>query len=331
MEREASVTVVGTSHMDFIAYVDRFPEPGETVIGREFVASPGGKGANQAVAASRMGARCYLVSKVGNDFVGESLLENATKNGIKTDFIRKDPRSHSGVALIYVNVRGENMIAVAPGVDRLISEEDVRYAERGISSSLVVLAQLEMPLSTAEFVMKFAKRMGKKTLLNPAPASELREEVLHHIDFLTPNMGELAQLARKNVNDDESTLAAAKVLIDKGLGHVIVTLGKRGAMIVTAMEHELIPSYDVEAVDTVGAGDAFNGALAFAISLRCEVRDAVRFANLVAALKVTRRGAQSGIPTLGEAVRFAQSRGVEDLPGAILERARMARKPFEPR
>ncbi|MBO3803804.1 MAG: ribokinase [Candidatus Brockarchaeota archaeon] len=326
MEKRASVAVVGTSHMDFTAYVDEFPKPGETVVGREFAMAPGGKGANQAVAVSRMGATCYLVSKVGRDFVGESLFENAAKNGIRTDFLRRDPRSHSGVALIYVNARGENVIAVAPGVDRLISEEDVRYAERGISSSSVVLAQLEIPLATAEFAMRYAKRMGKTTILNPAPASDLKDELLHNVDFLTPNLGELAKLTRIKVADDESMLRAAGTLLDRGLGHVIVTLGKRGSMLVTSAGSELIPSYEVDAVDTVGAGDAFNGALAFAISLGCGAREAARFANLVAALKVTRKGAQSGIPTLEEALAFARSMGAEDLPKAIVDRSRSPAK-----
>ncbi|MGQ9515137.1 MAG: ribokinase [Thermoproteota archaeon] len=329
MVREASITIIGTSHMDFIAYVERFPEPGETIIGSGFVTAPGGKGANQAVAASRIGATCYLVSKVGDDFVGESLLENARKNDVKIDYLRKDPRSNSGVALIFVNARGENMISVIPGVDRLISREDVRYAERGISSSSVILAQLEIPLMTAQFAMRFAKRMGKKTILNPAPASELKEEDLHHIDFLTPNKGELAKLTGKRVDDDRSTLEAAMVLIEKGLRNVIVTLGKRGAMLITETEHELIPSFDVDVVDTVGAGDAFNGALAVAISLDCEIREAVRFANLVAALKVTRKGAQAGLPTLKEVMNFAQSRRVEGLPKIFENVRRSERKTFE--
>ncbi|MEM2961231.1 MAG: ribokinase [Candidatus Bathyarchaeia archaeon] len=330
MAREASITIIGTSHMDFIAYVDRFPEAGETIIGSGFVTAPGGKGANQAVAASRIGATCYLVSKIGDDFVGERLLENASKNGIKTNYIRKDPRSNSGVALIFVNAKGENMISVIPGVDRLISKEDVRYAERGISSSSVVLTQLEIPLMTAQFAMRFAKRMGKKTILNPAPASELKEEVLHHIDFLTPNKGELAKLTRKKIIDDKSTLDASRILIEKGVKYVIVTLGKRGAMLITETEYELIPSYDVEVVDTVGAGDAFNGALAVAISLDCEIREAIRFANLVAALKVTKKGAQAGLPTLQEVINFARSRRIEGLPKILFEKIRgIERKNFE--
>jgi len=320
MGRKAIVTIIGTSHMDFIAYLDRFPEPGETIIGKAFASAPGGKGANQAIAARRLGADCYLISKVGADFVGESLLGNARANGIKIDYVSKDPRSHSGVAVIYVNARGENMIAVAPGVDQLISEEDVKAADVAIASSDVILAQLEIPTKTATFAIKYAKGMGKVTILNPAPASAIDEGFLGYIDYITPNRGELAKLTGMGVDDDRSIVDAARRLMGKGLGTVIVTLGKRGAMIVTPSGNELVPSYDVEVVDTVGAGDAFNGALAVAISLRCETREAVRFANLVAALKTTRKGAQEGLPTIGEAFNFARSRGTEDdLPKALLE------------
>jgi len=321
MAKKAVVTIIGTSHMDFIAYLDRFPEHGETVIGKGFVSAPGGKGANQAIAACRLGADCHLISKVGADFVGESLLGNARENGVRIDHVTKDPRSHSGVALIYVNAKGENMIAVAPGVDQLISEDDVKASEGAIASSNVVLAQLEIPKKTATFAINHAKGRGKTTILNPAPASELDEGVLGNIDYITPNRGELARLTGMRVDDDRSILDAARSLIEKGLGTVIVTLGKRGAMIVTPSENELVPSYDVNVVDTVGAGDAFNGALAVAVSLRCETRAAVRFANLVAALKTTRKGAQEGLPTLKETVEFAKSRGIEDVPKALFEAA----------
>lgn len=309
--------------MDFIAYLDKFPEPGETVLGKGFATLHGGKGANQAVAASRLGAVCYLISKVGDDFVGESIIENAAKNGVVVDNIKRDARSHSGVALIYVSAIGENMIAVAPGVDSLISEEDVFSARDAIASSDMVVAQLEIPVNTAEFSMRFAKGAGRKTLLNPAPASELSEGVFRYIDFITPNKVELAKLSRMKVEDDASILEAAGSLLEKGVGCVLVTLGKRGSMLVTRSRQELIPAYDVKVVDTVGAGDAFNGALAVALSAGCDILDASKFANLVASIKVTRRGAQEGLPSLKEVADFIRSRGLEELYGALssIERA----------
>jgi len=318
MARRASVAVVGTSHMDFIAYVDDFPEPGETVLGKGFATLHGGKGANQAVAASRLGAICYLISKVGDDFVGESIIENAVKNGVVVDYLKKDARSHSGVALIYVSASGENMIAVAPGVDSLVSEDDVVSARDAIASSDVVVAQLEIPVKTAEFSMRFAKGVGRKTLLNPAPASELSEGVLRYVDFITPNRAELAKLSGMKVEDDASISEAAGLLLERGVGCVLVTLGKRGSMVVTRSIQELVPAYEVKAVDTVGAGDAFNGALAVALSAGCDVLEAARFANLVAALKVTRRGAQSGLPTFREVADFVSSRGLEELNDVLV-------------
>ncbi len=305
--------------MDLIAYVNDFPKIGETLLGNDFVMAPGGKGANQAIATSRLGAECYFISKVGNDFIGEKLLENAKINGVKIDYIKKDHRSHSGVALIYVNAEGEDMIVVIPGVDRLISEEDIKEAKAAISSSKVVLTQLEIPIKTAEFAMSFAKEMEKKTILNPAPAYPLDEKTYHNIDFLVPNKGELETLSGIKINDDLSILKAAKSLISKGVGCVIVTLGSRGAMIVTNDYHELIPSYKVKVIDTVGAGDAFNGALAVALSLDIDIREAVRFANIAASLKVTKKGAQSGLPNIKEIIEFVKSNKIPELPVSLYE------------
>lgn len=317
--KKAIVTVIGTSHMDLIAYVNEFPKIGETLLGNDFIMAPGGKGANQAIAASRLGAKCYLISKVGNDFIGEILLENAKRNGVKTDYIKKDSRSHSGVALIYVNVKGEDMIVVIPGVDKLISEEDIKEDKAAISSSKIVLTQLEIPIKTAEFAMIFAKEMGKKTILNPAPAYPLNEKTYNNIDFLVPNERELEMLSGIKINDDPSILKGAKSILSKGVGCVIVTLGSRGAMIVTNNYHELIPSYKVKVIDTVGAGDAFNGALAIALSLDINIREAVRFANIAASLKVTKKGAQSGLPNIKEIIEFVESNKIPELPIPLRE------------
>lgn len=211
------------------------------------------------------------------------------------------------------------MIVVAPGVDMLILEEDIKEAEMALSSSKVVLTQLEIPIKTAEFAINFAKEMGKKTILNPAPASHLDEKVYRNIDFLIPNKGELEKLSGMKVDDDHSIIKAARSLISKGVGCVIVTLGRRGAMIVTATDNELIPSYNVKVVDTVGAGDAFNGALAVAISLDIDIKEAVRFANIVASLKVTKKGAQTGLPSMKEVVAFAKSHEIYDIPIPLRE------------
>lgn len=296
--------------MDFIAYVDRLPKPGETVIGRGFEMQPGGKGANQAVAAARLGARSFLVSRVGSDYVGELLLENAARNGVDVSYVVKDPESHSGVALIMVDARGENVIAVAPGVDERVSPADVERAVPAVQSSHAVIAQLEIPVETALRAMKLAKDWGKLAVLNPAPAKPLPREAYSCIDILTPNVRELEALAGVKVESLEDAEKGARVLLERGVGTVIVTLGKRGALIVEGEGSKLVPTYDVPVVDTVGAGDAFNGALAVALAAGAPVEEAVAFANLVASLKVTKKGAQAGLPRLEEVESFTREHGL---------------------
>ncbi|MEM4019482.1 MAG: ribokinase [Thermofilaceae archaeon] len=306
---EPSICVVGTMHMDFIVYTDRLPKPGETVIGRGFEMQPGGKGANQAVAAARLGARSSLVSRVGDDYVGRLLLENAARNGVDTSHVRVDPESHSGVALIIVGERGENVIAVAPGVDLRISPGDVEAALPAIRSADAVLAQLEIPVETALRAMRLAKQWGRLAILNPAPAKPLPEDAFSCIDVITPNVRELEALTGASVESVEDAVEAAHLLLERGVGAVVVTMGKRGALVVDGSGSRLVPTFDVPVVDTVGAGDAFNGALAVALSLGASIDEAATFGNLVASLKVTKRGAQAGLPRLEEVEKFAEERG----------------------
>lgn len=306
-----SIVVVGTMHMDFIVYVDELPKPGETVLGRDFEMLPGGKGANQAVAVARLGGVSYLISRVGRDYVGSLLLDNAKRNGVRVDFVKVDPESHSGVALIFVDKSGENMIAVAPGVDSRVSPEDVRDAESAIEEADVVLAQLEIPAETSLEAMRVGKRKGCFTILNPAPAKPLPSEIYSLVDAITPNVRELEALTGVEIEGDEDIVKAANVLRTKGVRTVVVTLGKRGAMVIDSEGCRVIPTYEVPVVDTVGAGDAFNGALALAISLGAPIDEAVTFANMVASIKVTRRGAQAGLPRIKDVLRFAEERSVE--------------------
>jgi len=315
------ITVVGTMHMDFTVYVDRLPKPSETVLGHDFEMLPGGKGANQAVAISRLGGRCYMVSRVGDDYIGRLLLQNAVENGVDTTYVKRDPEVSSGVALIFVDSKGENMIAVALGVDERISPRDVEEAAPAISGSKVVVAQLEIPVETALKAVKMGRERGKITLLNPAPAKPLPADSYRYIDYLTPNMRELESLSGVQVRSPEDAEKAAERLRELGVGSVIVTMGAQGALIVDAEGGRRIPSFKVNVVDTVGAGDAFNGALALALALNAPVDEAVRFANAVAALKVTKKGAQQGLPRLPELESFLSERG-ERL--AIVERLRRA-------
>jgi len=309
--RKPLIVVVGTMHMDFTVYVDNLPKPGETVLGWNFEMSPGGKGANQAVAISRLGADSYLISRVGDDYVGKLLLENAIRNGVKVNYVKRDAEAHSGVALIIVDAKGENVIAVAPGVDSRISPRDVEDAENVIASSDAVIAQLEIPVETAVKALELAKAEGKLAVLNPAPAKPLPQHVYKDLDLITPNIRELEALSRVEIRGDEDVIKAARVLLERGVKTVVVTLGKMGALIVDEKGSRNIATYDVPVVDTVGAGDAFNGALTLALTLGAPIEEAVDFANMVASLKVTKKGAQAGLPRAGEVLSFARERGVK--------------------
>jgi ribokinase len=308
------VTVVGSTHMDFIAYMESFPKPGETVTAQSYASSPGGKGANQAVTVAKLGARSHFVSRVGTDFVGDMLIQNLRKQHVLTEHVTKDPRDNSGVALIYVNASGENMIAVAPGVDHQIVPRDIEESHDLFGRSRVVLSQLEIPLETVEHAMRLGRKMGAVTILNPAPATPLPAEVMEYVDVLTPNRIELEVLSGTVIESDKDVVDAAHVLIEKGVKHVVVTLGERGSMIVAESEYLKVSGLKVDVVDTVGAGDAFSGALAVALSMSDNVLEAVNFANLVAAIKVTMRGAQTGLPTLSQVIEFSRTRHLPGIP-----------------
>ncbi|RLE93905.1 MAG: ribokinase [Thermoprotei archaeon] len=302
--------VVGTMHMDFVIYVDQLPKLGETVLGHKFETFPGGKGANQAVALARLGAEVYMVSRVGEDFVGKELLENAKRNNVKTDYVVVDSEEKSGVAFIIVDKEGENVIAVAPGVDNRICIEDLNRAEPAFSKASVVLAQLEIPVETALEAMKRGKEKGALTILNVAPVKKLPLDQLKYVDILVLNARELEALVKIATGETLNYIEASRRILEQGVSTVIVTRGKEGAEIITKEYSKLIPTFKVKVVDTVGAGDAFCGALAYALSRKAELEDAVRFANMVAALKVTKKGAQTGLPYLSEVRKFAEEQGV---------------------
>ena len=305
---------MGSTHMDFIAYMESFPKPGQTVTALSYASSPGGKGANQAVTVAKLGARSHFVSRVGRDFVGDTLIQNLRKQQVFTDNVTMDPRDNSGVALIYVDASGENMIAVAPGVDHQIVPRDIEESRDMFSRSRVVLCQLEIPLETVEHAMRLGRKIGAVTILNPAPATPLPAKLLEYVDLLTPNRIELEALSGTLVESDKDIIDSAHVLIAQGVKHVVVTLGERGAMIVDESEHLKVPGLKVEVVDTVGAGDAFNGALAVGLSMGENMLEAVSFANLVAAIKVTMRGAQAGLPTLSQVIEFSRTRRLPGIP-----------------
>ncbi len=294
------ILVVGSSNTDLVVRTGRAPRAGETVVGESFGIVPGGKGANQAVAAARLGAHVTFVARVGDDDFGRRNLENYRHEGIDTRYIAVDPREPSGVALIVVEASGENRIVVVPGANGRLSPSDVERAAPAFSHARVLLVQLEVPLEAVETALRMAKDKGVLTILNPAPARALPREILSLVDFLTPNETELEVLAGERVSGPEDTSAAGERLLGEGPGTVIVTLGERGALIVSRGAKSTVPSFPVRAVDTTAAGDAFNGALALALARGMELGKAVRYACAAGALTVTRPGAQPSLPTAAE-------------------------------
>lgn len=306
-----SVVVVGSAHMDFYVRLPRLPSVGETVLGSGFVMSPGGKGANQAVAAARLGARAYLVSRVGADLLGEWLLEGLRGEGVGVEFVRVDRGAHTGVAFILLEEgSGENVIAVAPGADSRVSASDVEEASGVIAGARVVLAQLEVPLGAVARACEIARGSGARVVLNPAPARGLPGWLYKLLDVITPNRVEAERLTGVRVSGLEGAREAAGVLLDRGVGGVVVTLGPGGALVATRRGFEHVPAFETRVVDTTGAGDAFNAALAVFLSEGYGLRESCLMASAAAAIKVGRLGAQAGLPTRGELEEFLRRRGV---------------------
>lgn len=290
------VVVIGSCNTDMVVKANRLPVPGETVLGGTFYMNPGGKGANQAIAASRLGAEVTFISKIGYDLFGLQALEIYKSEKINTEFIFTDQKSPSGVALISVDSFGENSIIVAPGASRSLSVEDIDKAEEKIKEADIILMQLEVPIETAEYAATIANKYGKKVILNPAPASTLNDTFLRNVHTILPNRIEAEMLSGVKVMDLESAHRAAQAIGEKGIENVVITLGKDGAYVKEKDEYVMIPARQVETVDSTGAGDVFCGAFSVCLSEKHSLTEAVKFANAAAAIAVTRIGAQSAIP-----------------------------------
>jgi ribokinase len=298
------ILVVGSSNTDMVVKAERLPEPGETVLGGAFIMAAGGKGANQAVAAARLGANVVFVAKVGEDIFGKQAVESFGREGIDTSCIFVDPVHPSGVALINVDAYGENCIVVASGANANLVREDLAEAEGKIKNAAVVLIQLEIPLPTVEYVAAKAAGYGVPVILNPAPACALSDELFRKVRVLTPNEKEAEMLSGVAIVDKSSAERAAAMLAGKGVKTVIITLGPDGALVLDGGEFLCVAAPAVTAVDTTAAGDVFNGALAVALSEGRTMTDAVGFACAAAALSVTRMGAQPSAPGRSEVDGF---------------------------
>lgn len=296
----ARVTVVGSTNLDMVIKTRRIPRPGETVIGGDFHMVPGGKGANQAVAAARMGAEVFFVARVGAGPLGDQALSGFKAEGIKTDFVRQDPEAAHGVALVLVEADGENAIAVAPGANARLTPEDVDRAESAIRDSDVVLLQLEVPIAVVERAVELAARHGRKVVLNPAPYAPLPESILSRVDYLTPNETEAERLLGSSEAGMGGIADTAEELIRRGVRCVIVTMGREGVFVVDESAQYHVPGRRVRAIDTTAAGDAFSGALSTWIGEGLPFREAVRRSIAASAICVTRLGAQPSLPTRAE-------------------------------
>jgi ribokinase len=292
----ARVAVIGSCNTDMVVTLPHLPVPGETVLGGTFAMVQGGKGANQAVAAARAGGAVAFIGRVGEDPFGvqaRAALENASVN---VEFLETDTGSPSGVALIVVDARGENAIAVAPGANGNVTPADVRRAQVVIASSDILVAQLEVPLDSIRAAVSIAASAGVPVVLNPAPALPLDDSLLHEISIITPNEHEASLLAGSAVHDDAGVVCAAETLRHRGVKTVIITLGPRGVYFADDTHKEWIPSFHVQAIDTTAAGDVFTGAFAVAYAEGQSPLEACRFACAAAAISVTRPGAQPSAP-----------------------------------
>ncbi|MEM1645317.1 MAG: ribokinase [Ignisphaera sp.] len=300
-----AIVVVGSIHVDFYIKTSKFPQPDETVMGKEFAMYPGGKGANQAVGCAKLGNKTYMVGAVGDDFLGKILLENLARNNVSTDYVYVAKGVHSGVAFIILNeVTKENMILVAPGADETLTPEYIEKTITNLSSEVkAVLTQLEIPLQTVYKTLEIGKKIGAITILNPSPVKPINAEILRYVDIVVPNRVELNQLTGIETETEDDVFRAGEALLSKGVKVVVATLGARGAAIITHTKKKIVEAFKVEIVDTVGAGDAFAAGLATALVEGKDLDEAVRFANAVAALKITRMGAQS-VPDRKEVEKF---------------------------
>jgi len=303
-----SIVVVGSSNTDMIIQCERIPRPGETVLGGQFTMAAGGKGANQAVAAARAGGQVTFVARVGDDLFGANAVQGFTRDRIDVTHVIRTPGEASGIALIMVDRRGENSIAVASGANSRLTPEDVDGVEMVIAGSACVLAQLEIPVETVCRAMELAARHGVRAMLNPAPARELPDVLLRAVSILTPNETEAELLTGLSVRSEAEAARAAEQLAARGPRTVLITLGARGVYVHDPEWQGTVSGFPVEAVDTTAAGDVFNGALATALSEGKNLRDAVRFACAAAAISVTRLGAQPSAPNRAEIDDFLAER-----------------------
>jgi ribokinase len=295
------VVVVGSSNTDLVVRTgERLPAPGETVLGGDLLITAGGKGANQAVAAARLGAEVTLIACLGRDGYGDRAAAGLADEGINTEWLVRDPQAPSGTALIMVSDSGENLIAVSPGANARLTPDHIARAHPALRSADVLLLQLETPLETVEAAARFAADTTASVVLDPAPAQPLGDELLSFVDILTPNLSEAELLAGERIDSEEAARRVAAGLANRGARQVVLTRGPGGCLAHTPEGNFTVPAAATVAVDATAAGDCFNGALACAIGRGTDLRQALEFASRAAAIAVSRVGAQSSLPRHAE-------------------------------
>jgi len=289
------IFVIGSSNTDMVVKTAELPLPGETILGGTFFMNAGGKGANQAVAAARLGGNVTLVTKLGNDIFGKQTMEGFKKENIDTKYVFLDNNNPSGTALIIVNAEGENCIVVAPGANANLLPSDIERV-KNIGEASIILMQLEIPIHTIEYVAKLAKSNHQKLIINPAPAQNLDDELLRGLFLITPNETEAFLLTGIKVVDEATASTASQVFLKKGVKNVIITLGREGAYFQNDNLKIKINATAVKTLDTTAAGDTFNGAISVAITENMDWEKALQFSVQAASISVTRMGAQSSVP-----------------------------------
>lgn len=298
-----NICVIGSLNMDLVVNVDTMPKPGQTIIGSNFKEVPGGKGANQAVAMARLNGNVSMIGKVGEDGFGQTLINSLKNDKVDTTYIQT-AKGATGVALITVDKNAQNSIVVSPGANFEVKEDDIDNNIEAIKNSDIVVLQLETPLNTIKYALNKAKELNKYTILNPAPAVKLDDEIIKNVDLLTPNETELEIISGVSIETEEDIQKAAQIMIEKGVKELIVTLGSKGSLYINKEKSMFKKAYKVEAVDTTAAGDSYTGALAVALSNDKTIEEAMDFASKVGALSVLKEGAQSSLPTLEDVENF---------------------------
>ncbi len=300
-----NICVIGSLNMDLVVNVDTMPKPGQTLLGGNFKEIPGGKGANQAVAMARLEGNVSMIGKVGNDSFGKTLIEALNNDNVNTNHVHIANCS-TGVAFITVDKNAQNAIVVAPGANFQLTKDDIDKNIDCIKNSDIVVIQLETPLETVKYALQVAKDLNKYTILNPAPAVKLDDEIIKNVDLLTPNETELEIIAEIKIENEDDINKAANKIVEKGVKELIITLGSKGSLYINEEKSFFKPAYKVKAVDTTAAGDSFTGALAVALSNNKTMEEAMDFASKVGALSVIKKGAQSSLPTLKDVENFVR-------------------------